>query len=269
MALELLKPKLLQWAEKACDVSMNQRHFPTTQDWPAPRIIAHRGAWQAPSVIENTLPAFTRARDLGADGIEFDVHFARDEVPVIHHDADLCRLHGVAKTIAELDHSRLATYAPNVPTLGQVLQIRDLHFMIEIKTSLNAGQLACLRESLKPFEAAKDFHLLVLHPELIREHPDLPAHSWMLVGDLQLRPWIRESIRRGLAGVAGHYLTMSRGRIKELHGHRMGCGVGFVPTRNLYHREWARGVDWVFTNSTDRLTLKENLRITSRESSKR
>lgn len=54
-----------------------------------PFIIAHRGASaQAP---ENTLFAFRRALADGAEGIECDVRLARDQAPVIFHDAWLKR----------------------------------------------------------------------------------------------------------------------------------------------------------------------------------
>jgi glycerophosphoryl diester phosphodiesterase len=47
-------------------------------------VIAHRGAcWELP---ENTLEAFERAIDVGADFVELDVHAARDGTLVICHD---------------------------------------------------------------------------------------------------------------------------------------------------------------------------------------
>ena len=49
-----------------------------------PEIIAHRGAsYLAP---ENTLAAFRKARELGADGVEMDVQQTSDKKLVIHHD---------------------------------------------------------------------------------------------------------------------------------------------------------------------------------------
>jgi glycerophosphoryl diester phosphodiesterase len=54
-----------------------------------PLIIAHRGA--AADAPENTLPAFELALGQGADGIEFDVHFSSDGVPVVIHDPHLER----------------------------------------------------------------------------------------------------------------------------------------------------------------------------------
>lgn len=50
-----------------------------------PEIIAHRGASRERP--ENTLAAFRRAAELGADGCEFDVHLHADGVLRVHHDA--------------------------------------------------------------------------------------------------------------------------------------------------------------------------------------
>lgn len=48
------------------------------------QIIAHRGASRERP--ENTLPAFQRAVDLGADGVELDVHLSADGTVIVHHD---------------------------------------------------------------------------------------------------------------------------------------------------------------------------------------
>ena len=49
-----------------------------------PQIIAHRGAsYLAP---ENTLTAFNKAMEIGADGVEMDVQQTIDAGLVIHHD---------------------------------------------------------------------------------------------------------------------------------------------------------------------------------------
>ena len=55
-----------------------------TTDNGRPRLVAHRGASRERP--ENTLPAFLRALELGADGIELDVHGTKDGVIVVHHD---------------------------------------------------------------------------------------------------------------------------------------------------------------------------------------
>jgi glycerophosphoryl diester phosphodiesterase len=51
---------------------------------PRPEIIAHRGASRERP--ENTLAAFTRAVELGADAVELDVHLHPDGTLRVHHD---------------------------------------------------------------------------------------------------------------------------------------------------------------------------------------
>lgn len=64
---------------------------PEQNNWEhdAPLVIAHRGA----SLItpENTIPAFERALEMGADAIELDVKQSRDGVLVVFHDQTLSR----------------------------------------------------------------------------------------------------------------------------------------------------------------------------------
>ncbi len=49
-----------------------------------PFLVAHRGAPRERP--ENTLPSFLRALELGAEGIELDVHGTCDGVVIVHHD---------------------------------------------------------------------------------------------------------------------------------------------------------------------------------------
>ncbi|MGH7654702.1 MAG: glycerophosphodiester phosphodiesterase [Gemmatimonadaceae bacterium] len=51
---------------------------------PPIEIVAHRGA--SKERPENTVAAFLRAVELGADGVELDVHLTADNVLVVHHD---------------------------------------------------------------------------------------------------------------------------------------------------------------------------------------
>lgn len=94
-----------------------------------PQIIAHRGASR--DHLENTLPAFQRALDLGADGVELDVHCTTDGTVLVHHDAVLRgtppspALDGrpiATLTTAEAAAFRLADGNPP-PTLEDVAQL--------------------------------------------------------------------------------------------------------------------------------------------------
>jgi len=84
-------------------------------DRPAPRVWAHRGARRrAP---ENTLPAFTLALALGADGVELDARHTADDVVVVHHDPASRRL-GV---LASVPFADVRAARPEVPTLDEAL----------------------------------------------------------------------------------------------------------------------------------------------------
>ena len=66
----------------------------------AVKIIAHRGANRyAP---QNTIPAFEKAFELGADGLETDVHLTSDGVPVICHNYTIDELSNGKGTISEM-----------------------------------------------------------------------------------------------------------------------------------------------------------------------
>jgi glycerophosphoryl diester phosphodiesterase len=71
----------------------------------SPLIIGHRGA--SAVAPENTLAAFARALDDGADGIELDVRLARDGVPVVMHDPSLLHTGLRRARIARLTSEKL------------------------------------------------------------------------------------------------------------------------------------------------------------------
>lgn len=85
--------------------------------------IGHRGAKR--ELPENTLPAFRRAFERGADAIELDVHATADGVVVVHHDPTLHGPDGGLLEIAGTTWSRLQAveFAPGagIPTLAEVL----------------------------------------------------------------------------------------------------------------------------------------------------
>ena len=99
----------------------------------SPLIIGHRGA--SAHAPENTMAAFRLAMEVGADGIEFDVRLARDEIPVVIHDDNLRRTGLDARRVADLNASELkqidvskwfdpiSSVNEPIPTLKDVLNL--------------------------------------------------------------------------------------------------------------------------------------------------
>jgi glycerophosphoryl diester phosphodiesterase len=154
-----------------------------------PIIVGHRGA--SAHAPENTLAAFRRAIDDGAEGLEFDVRLSRDGVPVVIHDANLQRTGGLANDVAEMSSAELgrtdvgswfnsafptradeAFAAETVPTLTQTLEL--LHefsgcIYIELKCgaadaeALSKAVCGVIRDStLLSQIVVKSFHLGII-----------------------------------------------------------------------------------------------------------
>lgn len=86
--------------------------------FPHPLILGHRGSpLEAP---ENTLRSFALAREEGADGVELDVHLARDGTPVVIHDTLLDRTMPAWGAVAGYDWPALqAVTEAQLPSLEQ------------------------------------------------------------------------------------------------------------------------------------------------------
>ncbi|MHC4660844.1 MAG: glycerophosphodiester phosphodiesterase [Planctomycetota bacterium] len=101
------------------------------------KIVAHRGA--ASVAPENTLESVGKAIALGADAVEVDVRVTADAVPVLIHDADLIRTHGVVKLVEDHTYKELEKISREngavVPTLDSLFAAYGgkTDFIFEIK----------------------------------------------------------------------------------------------------------------------------------------
>jgi glycerophosphoryl diester phosphodiesterase len=147
-------------------------------------VIAHRGA--SAERKENTLPAFERAIELGADYVELDVQASRDGALVVFHDLDLDRTtegRGPlrSRTLAELRELGLAT-------LEEVLE-------------LTAGRIGVMAEVKKPWLYRR--HDIVRRTvEMLRRDDVLLSFSrWGVLESRRLRPEIRamQHVGRGVS----------------------------------------------------------------------
>ena len=99
----------------SCRTARRNAATPTPPDFSAPAnpIVAHRGAWKALSLPQNSLAALRHAVALGCAGSEFDVRMSADDSLVVTHDADYAGLVIEESTYAQL----AATELPNGETL--------------------------------------------------------------------------------------------------------------------------------------------------------
>jgi glycerophosphoryl diester phosphodiesterase len=142
--------------------------------------VGHRGAPR--EFPENTLPAFERALERGADALELDVHCTADGVVVVHHDPLLGPSVDPAPlrraSIAETSWSLLrdVTLAPGigVPSLSDVLHM--------------VGRRATVYVEIK----GRDIEQAVVD-DVARAHTDCAIHGFdhsSIVTVRSLAPWV-------------------------------------------------------------------------------
>ena len=115
-----------------------------------PFVWAHRGA--SGECPENTMAAFRRAQQCGADGLEIDVHLSQDGIPVVIHDETLDRTTNACGKVSSFTWEQLQAldagswFSPlfsgePVPALVDVLQEfgGNLRINIEVKEA-RAGE---------------------------------------------------------------------------------------------------------------------------------
>jgi glycerophosphoryl diester phosphodiesterase len=125
--------------------------------------IAHRGFTK--NFPDNTLEAFQVAIELGADGVEFDVHETRDNHFIIFHDATVEGQEIAKMTLAGIQKIRLAGKY-KIPTLEETLDLcrNRLKMLVEIK---QARSLDRLISTLRTKAELKDVIVISFNRDLI------------------------------------------------------------------------------------------------------
>ncbi len=109
-------------------------------------MLGHRGGRGEGWPAENSLAAFARALDEGADGVELDVRLTSDAVPIVFHDPTLARATGGRDTravqrVAYADLPELEG-GERIPRLVEALAaLRESIVNVEIKADVTPASL--------------------------------------------------------------------------------------------------------------------------------
>lgn len=111
------------------------------------KVIAHRGAWKAANLPQNSIASLQKAIKLGCNGSEFDVRLTKDEVLVINHDP-----HHEGMDIEKTDYAELVKKplknGEKLPTLAQYLKAgmyqKTTKLITEIKPSPTSKERSLL-----------------------------------------------------------------------------------------------------------------------------
>ena len=227
--------------------------FPPKEFFKAVTIFSHRGEHDNLNIMENSLVAFERAYAAGVGGIEFDVRWTSDLIPVVFHDSNLKRIFDVPKKLADYSMSTLRREFPVIPSLDEVIAGfgKRLHLMIELKKEHFPDprmQAECLLRTLKPLKAECDFHLISLTPDLFKIFKGFSASTYLPIARIRARAMSMQSIEKSFGGIIGHYLFITEPMIDRHHRFFQKIGAGFIHSPNSLFREINRGVDWIFSD---------------------
>ncbi|MEM6581411.1 MAG: glycerophosphodiester phosphodiesterase [Pseudomonadota bacterium] len=246
------------------------RPLPTKEQLEHCRIVSHRGEHDQHHCKENTLAAFSRAHACGVWGVELDIRFTADDIPVICHDPDLYRVFGLRFTVADQSLGELQAHCPEIPTLEAVIDEfgGQLHLMLETKSEAWPRQQrrqSALQSLLGKLRPVHDFHLLSLDPDMFQRFNFLPPECMLPVAETNIRQMSELALQRGYAGLSGHYLLLNE-RLRERHAAaNQRLGTGFPNSENCLRRELNRGIDWIFSNDAVKLeSLRQQMLTLSR-----
>ncbi|MBI2382871.1 MAG: hypothetical protein HYV18_02220 [Gammaproteobacteria bacterium] len=233
--------------------SLLPRRRPPAERLAACKLISHRGERDDRTVFENTYAAFDPLRGSGVFGIEFDVRWTADQVPVVIHDATLERMHLDPARVRDLTWDELRRRHPQVPDLHGLVRryCGEFHLMVELKREPLPDperQQRRLLEALAPALEAGRCHVISLWPPMFRFFPRLPPARTLGVARTNVDEISAEALQSGRGGLTTQYMFLRERHVRHHHQAGQRVGSGFVHSRSVLFRELNRGVDWIFTN---------------------
>ncbi|MCC7307509.1 MAG: hypothetical protein IT173_08080 [Acidobacteria bacterium] len=253
-----------------------------------PLIIAHRGASSV--APENTIDAFRKAIDAGADGIEFDVRLARDGVPVVIHDRTLKRTNKVDLAVSDLTSKELAAIdvgnrfaerfkstgqdesgnaSVNIPTLAATLEfLCDFKGEVFIELKCGLSDLVPLtvavcdevrNSRIAPQVIVKSFRLAVIP----RVHAHAPGVRTAALFEPKVTTLLRK--RRHLVEIAAeiganelsvHYSLATRNLMERARKHGIPVTIWTADNPRWVERARSLGLKAIITNDPARLLAR-------------
>ncbi len=219
--------------------------------------IAHRGA--SAYEPENTIKAFERAIELGADAIELDVRLTKDGVPIIIHDESLDRVAGINAKVADLSlndvrkvrvfgsepiptlEEVLASFAPRIPIFIEIKDVRASKPVAELVQRLGFVDrvliISFYQEALKTVkEISKDFAIgLIVNRRGVN---------------------IREYIHLNIDAILPRYDVVTPRFVQEAHAHNIKVYAWTINDPTTALRMIGFGIDGI---ATDRPDIKRSI----------
>lgn len=226
-------------------------------------IIGHRGAsGHAP---ENTLPAFEKAAEMHADGIEFDVWPDASGMPMVIHDDELKRTHGHDGRVTKMLAEDLA--ALDIPRYQQVLDMAKGRLILF--TELKGDAEDAVAEAIHRAVAQDGWRYEEL-PVIGFDHAQLErlkrANPAILIGATFSRNMLEHvpqgeqadfmvtrAINLKASAINPDYRMVTPELVEKAHAANLAVNVWTVNTPGTMKKLMDMGVDSIMTDYPDRL----------------
>jgi len=225
--------------------------------------VAHRGA--SAELPENTLPAFGRAIELGADVIEADVRLTKDGKPLILHDATLDRTTSGAGPLRALTAAQAgkldAGRGARMPTVQQVLELARgrTRVNLDIKEVEAVEPAAAIVRKLEMTGSVSFISFLPEVWETLEAHnPGCPViHLVDSAAGLASMAMGDVGTQSHMAGVGVPAAIVTEGLVDRMHRHGQGVFAWTVDDDAEMRRLIGLGVNGIVTNRIDALVEVE------------
>lgn len=227
-------------------------------------VFGHRGACRY--TPENTIPSFLQALEMGAHGVELDVHLSKDGYPVVIHDFSVEKTTDgsglvVEKTLAELKeldagiHKGAEFAGIRVPTLDEVFEALSGRIAVNVEVKADTETIehvvaACIaRHGMTDKVIISSFNPLILK-RFADTHPELQ------LGFLIDAEWTPESAHTLMSAVKHHarhphhsMIDAAYIRVAHQFGYKVNTWTVNDPDRAIALAEL--GTDCVMTDTPD------------------
>ena len=220
------------------------------------QVIAHRGAWKAGGLPQNSIAALKEAIVMKCYGSEMDVHMTADSAIVVNHDTDYHGMNIQKTTLAELRKFKLPN-GETLPLLSDFLKVisrqKATKLILEIKPSVRGKEwamatVAKVVEEVNKHEAASQTIFISFNwpmcKELVRLIPN--AAVQYLNGDKSPQ-MVKDA---GLTGIDYHYSVFQKHPeyISEAQELRLKTNAWTVNDQETMAWLLALGIDFITTN---------------------
>lgn len=218
------------------------------------KVIGHRGArGLAP---ENTIAGLRKGLEHHVDMLEFDLRVTKDDVVILHHNADLRDPAGKSLKIADHTYAELHAHKPDLPTFEEVLETigHPVPLYMEVKRDVPVKPIAKIINKYLAKGWKKNHFLLGSKSQetLLELHTALP-----MIEKIVIEPWSGVRAHRRAKQVDAKIVAMNQLWLwwGFIHGFKNSDKQLYAyPLNNpVKARRWARwGLAGVITDYPDR-----------------